>query len=153
VETVTDGLFMTALDHRRDPNLQLAVQMRDESLSDLGIHTDDVCVVEINSDLFSDRLMAMTTDEGVLIRYVVKEDGQYILIPQNAAYAVRVLVGAEILGFVHTVLKATKQKVTTALIQQAAVLLITALAAKQALRTYPAFASTAQHAFRFLPFI
>src|SRR5262249_48368159 len=119
----------TSLDHKRDPNLQLAVRMTDDSMADL-IMAGDVCIVEVDTCLHDDRPMAMITKDGIMIRKVVEHEGHFILIPQNKSYKTTEVPDATILGYVHTVIKAAG----SSLAQQALLLLVMAVTARQALK-------------------
>lgn len=100
------SLFYRApLQPDRDPIKQIAIEITDDSLSEIDIRTGCVVIVEISTQLFPDIPHAVITADGsILVRYVVPTKDGFTLVPANANYARIRSASIDILGYVHTVI-------------------------------------------------
>jgi hypothetical protein len=71
-------------------------------LSDLGFNKGCVCIVEIDPKPYYDRLVAVITDEGIVLWFLVRSGGRYILCPKSPKHDIEFAITLEVLGYVHT---------------------------------------------------
>jgi hypothetical protein len=94
-------LVIASISAGRSEINQLAVELTDDSLSDVGLYKGSIVIVEIDPTPYFDRLCAVVTDEGVKIRYILRANGKYWLCPKNPKYAIEETPSVEVLGYVH----------------------------------------------------
>lgn len=98
------GLYCAPIPSGRNPAKQVAIEMQDDSLSDVGIKEGCVVLVELSTEHIPERLTAVITDSGdLLVRFVVHSRDEFILVPANPEYPRIRCPALDILGHVHTI--------------------------------------------------
>jgi hypothetical protein len=79
-------IFVARLTRDHEPYLQLAIEAPDDSMENFGITKGSVCILEISTEVYPDRIHAVSTPEGSIVFRLPGEVDR-----------------AHLLGFVHSV--------------------------------------------------